>query len=101
MLSLAAAAWAPLRMRSQKVSPGEAWVTMATVMRGVVALPAEAAASPSSDFLPPVLLEQPAVNRAPARTAAVRAAARWFLCMSLAPHLCWSGWNWRLGLDDG
>src|SRR6266550_5686034 len=38
-LSLAEAASAPLRMMSQKVSPGAAWVTMAKVMRGVLALP--------------------------------------------------------------
>jgi hypothetical protein len=31
MLSLAAAARAPCRMMSQNVSPGEAWVIMATV----------------------------------------------------------------------
>ncbi len=31
MLSLAAAAVAPARMRSQNVSPGSAWVIMATV----------------------------------------------------------------------
>src|SRR5207245_10670390 len=31
MLSLAAAAFAPLRILSQKVSPGAAWVIMATV----------------------------------------------------------------------
>ncbi|WP_159056352.1 hypothetical protein [Streptomyces sp. DSM 15324] len=41
-LDVAAAAWAPLRIRSHNVSPGEAWVTMATVIRGVSALPAEA-----------------------------------------------------------
>src|SRR5689334_20451819 len=91
MLSLAAAACAPLRMRSQKVSPGEAWVTMATVMRGVVALPAKAGVSPSSDFLPPELLEQPVANRAPTRTVAARVAARWCLCMSLAPHCAGQG----------
>src|SRR5919202_840812 len=38
-LSLAAAAWAPLRMMSQNVSPGAPWVTMAMVMFGVLALP--------------------------------------------------------------
>src|ERR1051325_9063670 len=97
MLSLAAAAWAPLRMRSQKVSPGEAWVPMATVMRGVVALPAEASAVPSSDFLPPELLEQPAVIRVPVRTTAARAAARWCLCMSLAPRCAGQGGWAELG----
>src|SRR5215211_2943149 len=39
-LSLAAAASAPLRMMSQKVSPGAPWVIMATVISGVFALPA-------------------------------------------------------------
>jgi hypothetical protein len=86
MLSLAAAAWAPLRMRSQNVSPGDAWVIMATVIRGVFALPAEAAAPSSSDFLPPELLEQPAANRTPARAVAVSVAARWCLRMSPAPR---------------
>src|SRR5215210_3914094 len=86
MLSFAAAAWAPLRMRSQKVSPGAAWVITATVMRGVEALPAETAAPPSSDFFPPELLEQPAASMAPARTTAARAADLWCLCMSFAPH---------------
>ncbi|BBC29537.1 hypothetical protein SGFS_008310 [Streptomyces graminofaciens] len=63
MLSLAAAAWAPLRMVSQNVSPGTAWVIIAMVMRGVVALPAETPPALSSDFLPPELLEQPASAR--------------------------------------
>ncbi len=58
---------------SQKVSPGAWWVTRATVMRGVFALPAEAPASPSSSaFFPPELLEQPARVRA---AAAARATA--------------------------
>src|SRR6266545_4036064 len=55
-LSFAEAASAPLRMMSQNVSPGAPWVTMAIVMRGVVALPAETPPVSSSDFLPPVLL---------------------------------------------
>src|ERR671937_370724 len=38
-LSLAAAAWAPLRMMSQKVSLGAPWVTIAMVIFGVLALP--------------------------------------------------------------
>src|SRR5438270_1535518 len=38
-LSLPAAAWAPLRMMSQNVSPGAAWVTIAKVICGVLALP--------------------------------------------------------------
>src|SRR3954462_4751584 len=71
-LSLAAAAWAPLRTMSQKVSPGDWWVTSAMVIRGVEALPAEAPSALSSDFLPPELLEQPASVRA---AAAARATA--------------------------
>ncbi len=74
MLSLAAAASAPLRTVSQKVSPGAWWVTRATVIRGVVALPAEAFAAPSSDFLPPELLEQPARVRAAAAATATTGA---------------------------
>ncbi|GAA2279479.1 hypothetical protein GCM10010234_15240 [Streptomyces hawaiiensis] len=86
MLSFAAAAWAPLRIRSQNVSPGAAWVTRATVIRGVVALPAAASVPPASDFFPPEPLEQPAASRAPTATAVVRAAALWCLRMSGAPH---------------
>ena len=40
MLSFFAAVSAPLRIRSQKVSPGGPWVTIATVNRGVSAWPA-------------------------------------------------------------
>src|SRR3954469_6664760 len=65
---------------------------MAMVIRGVLALPAEApSALLSSDCLPPELLEQPAASRVPARTVAVRMAARWFLCMSLAPRCACRG----------
>src|SRR4051794_38038556 len=53
-LSLAAADCAPLRMMSQNVSPGAAWVIMAIVMAGVAALPADRPVEPSADFLPPV-----------------------------------------------
>ena len=54
MLSFLAAVSAPLRMRSQKVSPGGPCVTIATVKRGVSAWPAPI---PESDDrgLPPVL----------------------------------------------
>src|ERR671931_2437522 len=61
-LSLAAAASAPLRMMSQKVSLGAPWVTMAMVMFGVLALPALADWAFSSAFLPPEL-EQAAAAR--------------------------------------
>src|SRR3954451_761651 len=55
---------------SQKVSPGAWWVTSATVIRGVVALPAAAPDWLSSAFLPPELLEQPARVRAAAAAPA-------------------------------
>ncbi len=54
MLSLSAAAWAPLRMRSQNESPGTSWVIIATVTRGVFAWPAPMP-PPDSWGLPPVL----------------------------------------------
>src|SRR4029450_3760204 len=44
-LSLAAAASAPLRMMSQNVSPGAPWVTIWTVISGVLGCPAVAAAA--------------------------------------------------------
>src|SRR5262245_11094018 len=69
-LSFAAAASAPLRMVSQKVSPEGAWVTIAIVMRGVVALPAETLPASSSACFPPELLEQPARVRAAAAATA-------------------------------
>src|SRR4029453_9616452 len=75
-LSLADADSAPLRMMSQKVSPGAAWVIMAIVIWGVLALPAEIPALLSAAFLPPELLQAPADTRrivaratAPARLA--------------------------------
>src|SRR6476661_7790421 len=54
MLSLAAAVSAPLRTKSQKALPGTPWVTIATVTRGVSAVPA---VSPLSEVRgrPPVL----------------------------------------------
>ena len=53
MLSLSAAAWAPLRIRSQNESPGTSWVIIATVARGVLACPAPIP-PPVSSGLPPV-----------------------------------------------
>src|SRR3954469_23433787 len=74
-LSLAAAAVAPLRMMSQKVSPGAPCVTIATVIFGVFALPAAAPpAVPVSAFLPPELLQPAAATARP--TARVAAATR-------------------------
>src|SRR4051794_717438 len=76
-LSLAAAARAPLRMVSQKVSPAGAWVTIAIVMRGVEALPADTLLPASSAFFPPELLEQPArIRAAEAATATTGTALR-------------------------
>src|SRR6266540_123814 len=69
-LSLAAAAWAPLRIVSQKVSPGAACVIIAIVMRGVLALPAETSFPLSSAFFPPELLEHPATSSVAAAAAA-------------------------------
>src|SRR5437773_1895587 len=71
MLSLAAAAWAPLRTVSQKVSPGAACVIIATVIRGVEALSAEMSFPASSAFLPPEPLGHPAPSRAAATAAVV------------------------------
>src|SRR6188472_234400 len=59
---------------SQKVSPGDWWVTSATVICGVLALPAEAPSALSSDFFPPELLEQPARVRATAAAMATTGA---------------------------
>ena len=55
MLSLSAAAWAPLRMRSQNESPGTSWVIIATVIRGRVRLPPPPPPPPVSAGFPPVL----------------------------------------------
>ena len=54
MLSLAAAVSAPLRTRSQNVSPGTSWVIIAMVARGVSAVPAPIPDPEESGF-PPVL----------------------------------------------
>ena len=53
MLSLSAAACAPLRIRSQNESPGTSWVIIATVARGVLAWPAPIP-PPLSRGFPPV-----------------------------------------------
>src|SRR6266567_75606 len=49
MLSFAAAASAPLRTMSQKVSPGAAWVIMATVIFGVLTVPEELCLPPEDE----------------------------------------------------
>ena len=67
MLSFCAAASAPLRMRSQKVSPGASWVTIAIVTRGVFTPPPPPPAPPVSAGFPPVLEQA-------ASAAAVRSA---------------------------
>src|SRR5689334_12119988 len=84
-LSFAAAAFAPLRMMSQKVSPGAAWVTIAIVIFGVLALPAAAPpAACSSAFLPPVLLQPPAATTRPTTRAAT---ATRFACRNIVSCL--------------
>src|SRR4051812_23846488 len=82
-LSLAAAACAPLRMMSQNVSPGAAWVIMATVMLGVLALPAVIPVLLSAAFLPPVLLQAPAANRTPMTRTEEAARLAWWNMSSL------------------
>src|SRR6266550_6628306 len=74
-LSLPEAASAPFRMMSQNVSPGAAWVIMANVMCGVLALPALIWLELSSAFLPPELLQAAAAS-ARAITAAAHLALR-------------------------
>src|SRR3954468_23500476 len=69
-------------MMSQKVSPGAPWVTMATVMRAVFALPAPTPAAPSSAFFPPLPL-QPAI--ASARPATKATASRFRDLNMLSP----------------
>jgi hypothetical protein len=72
-LSFAAAACAPLRMMSQKVSPGAPCVTIAIVILGVSALPAPTALfALSSACLPPVLLQPASTRATPATSAAQR-----------------------------
>jgi hypothetical protein len=84
-LSLAAAAWAPLRMMSQNVSLGAPWVTMAIVMFGVLALPALAVWVFSSDFLPPELLQAAAARSSITVTTASRGwcRSRVMACLSV------------------
>src|SRR5439155_23561347 len=73
MLSLSAAAMAPLRTMSQKVSPGAWWVIMATFRRGVVAAcgacaPTAAGACVACDGAPPPLQAMATVASPPAHT---------------------------------
>jgi hypothetical protein len=70
MLSLSAAACAPLRIRSQNESPGTSWVIIATVTRGVLACPAPMP-PPDSWGLPPVDEHDatPSITLAPAMAA--------------------------------
>src|SRR5260370_200633 len=73
MLSLAAAAAAPALMMSQNVSPGEAWVIMAIVYRGVLAWPAAGPLDCCAAFLPPLLLQAATTSRTAASIAAYTA----------------------------
>src|SRR5687767_13253029 len=68
MLSLAAAAWAPLCTNSQKASPSPPWAISAIFRRGP---PAAAAASEASSV--PPTAEQPDSSR---QATTVRAATR-------------------------
>src|SRR3954464_5397637 len=79
-LSLAAAASAPLRMMSQKVSPGAWWVIMATVILGVFATPALLPLADCVAALPPDE-EQAASPVAAVASTAARPRARGFLNM--------------------
>src|SRR6478736_8112370 len=74
MLSLSAAAWAPLRIKAQNESAGTSCVIIATVARGVLALPAPIP-PPCSLGLPPVD-EQDASKLITAAAAATVAARR-------------------------
>src|SRR4051812_36396554 len=77
-LSLAAAASAPLRMMSQKVSPGAWCVIMATVIFGVFATPALPPLADCVAALPPDD-EQAASPAAAVASTAARPRARGFL----------------------
>src|SRR5262245_33744943 len=71
MLSFFAAVSAPLRIRSQNVSPGGPWVTIATVNRGVSAWPAPIP-SPVVRGLPPVLEQAVSAAKIPMDAAITR-----------------------------
>src|SRR6478672_7225076 len=74
MLSLSAAAWAPLRIRSQNESPGTSWVIIATVARGVFACPPPDPSPPLLAGFPPVLEHAltPSISTAAAAAATSR-----------------------------
>ena len=86
MLSFLAAAWAPARILSQKVSPGVSWVIIAMVYRGVLATcPAPAWADAAlrardSDLCtalrPPVELQPASMSATPERAATIAVARR-------------------------
>src|SRR4029453_15107713 len=98
-LSLAAAASAPLRMMSQKVSPGALWVIMATVIWGVLALPALAPAAGASSCFPPVLLQAAATNSSRATSTTRRGRLRsWIMEIRLSARSCLQGGGTRVGL---
>ena len=94
-LSLAAAASAPLRMMSQKVSPGAPWVIMATVISGVFAWPALAPAAGASSCLPPVSLQAAAASSSTASSATRIGCLRsWIIQIHLS---AWSCLQWGRG----
>src|SRR3989440_7755596 len=86
-LSFAAAAWAPLRMMSQNVSPGAAWVAIAMVICGGLALPPATPPLFCSDFLPPLLLQPAAATARPA-TSAMAASRLTCLDICIASGQC-------------
>ena len=100
-LSLAAAASAPLRMMSQKVSPGAPWVIMATVISGVFACPALAPAAGASSCLPPVSLQAAAASISSASSATRIGCLRsWIMQIHLSAWSCLQG-GWVAGRAPG
>src|SRR5699024_4819484 len=72
MLSFCAASSAPLRTRSQKVSPGAPWLIMDTTRRGVSTVPPPPLPSLSVGRGAPPVAEHPVTARAsPSTIAAV------------------------------
>src|SRR4051812_27265397 len=112
-LSLPAAVCAPFRMMSQKVSPGAPCVTMAMVICGVFAFPADPPAVPCSAALPPDLLQAPAVTRTPRTRTAAAVRLAWLnmsrlRCCRPTRHAVWppggtrpSSSGRRRGVVDG
>src|SRR5262245_40119904 len=101
MLSLSAAACAPLRIKSQNESPGTSWVIIATVARGVFAVPAPIPLPDSWGF-PPVLEQDASRVITAAQAAVITATLRgvprvaavgrlWSCFMAILVFLCSEG----------